>query len=363
MIAIPARKHLLLLGAGRAHMQVLRGLARQGAGGINVTLAAPQPCYVEPAMLPGYLAGGYALDDIRAPLDRLLEASGASFVPGRVHALDPVERRVQLSSGDALPYDVLSIDVEPAVNYEAIEARIPGVCSHALFTRPLENFIRLWPQLQALAHKRALQVAVIGSGLAGVELAMATAHALSAPYGSRITLLAGDTPPLAGQPPALQRRLLARLKTLNITVLQDHCVRLDGQTLQLACGASMPCDVPILIIGGNPPDWLLQSGMRVSETGEPVVNERLQSDSHRQVFVAPPDAPSEVGAALEANLRAALGGGAFRKTPTASARLKVVGCGHGHAIAVWGPLSLEGREVWHWKDRGDRRQLAALITP
>ena len=47
---------------------------------------------------------------------------------------------------------------------------------------------------------------------------------------------------------------------------------------------------------------------------------------------------------------------------TAAARLHVVGAGHEHAIAVWGPLGLEGREVWHWKDRRDRRQLAALFA-
>ena len=59
----------------------------------------------------------------------------------------------------------------------------------------------------------------------------------------------------------------------------------------------------------------------------------------------------------------AISGGTFRKAPLDLSRLKVVGCGDGRAIAVWGPLSLEGREVWHWKDRRDRRQLAALFTP
>ena len=363
MIAHPPRKHLVLLGAGRAHLQVLKGLARQGAGDINVTLVAPLPYYIETAMLPGYLAGGYPLQDIRVQLDGLLEASGAGFVPGQVHALDPVERRVHLSSGDALPYDVLSIDVEPAVNYNDIENRIPGVCHNTLFTRPLENFIQLWPQLQALAHTRPLQVAVIGNGLPSAELAMAAAHALSAPYGSRITLLAGYTPLLAEQPLTLQRRVLGRLKALNVSVLQDHCVGIDSQTLQLACGASLACDASILAIGDDTPGWLLQSGVQVSLTGAPVVNARLQSENYPQVFVAPPEAHSEVGAVLEANLRAAMGSGTFRKAPIDISRLKVTACGYGYAIAVWGRLSLEGREVWHWKDRRDRRQLTALLTP
>lgn len=363
MSANSARKHLVLLGAGRSHLRVLKGLARQGAGDMYVTLVAPHPYYIEPAMLPGYLAGDYALEDIRIPLDRLLEASGVGFAPAHVLALDPAGRRVQLSSGDALPYDVLSIDVEPAINRDEIEAHIPGARQTALFTRPLEHFVQLWPQLQGLAQERALHIAVIGRGLPGAELAMAAHAALSAPHGSPITLLAGDAPLLDSQPPALQRRVLARLKALNITVLQDRCVSLDGQALQLASGASLMCDAPILAFGESAPDWLTQSGLQTSEDGAPVVNARLQSESHRQVFIAPPGAPEEVGRALEANLRTALGGGAFRKAPTHAARLKVVTSGRSHAMAAWGPLALEGREVWHWKDRRDRRQLAALLGP
>ena len=355
-----ARKHLVLIGAGRAHLQVLKGLARQGIGDLNVTLVAPHPYYIESSMLPGYVAGDHTLEDIRIPLDRLVEASGVHFVPAHVLALDPAGRRVQLSSGDALPYDVLSIDVEPAVDREHIDAAIPGARRNALFTRPLESFVQLWPQLLTLARERALQVAVIGDGLAGVELAMAAAHALAAPHGSRVSLVTSE--PLADQPPALQRRVLARLKRLNITVLQDRCTAIDGRAVQLASGASLVCDAPLLVPDGAPPAWLQQAGLQFGEDGQPVLNERLQSESHRQVFIVPSTAPAEVGPVLEANLRTALAGGSFRKAPLNAARLRVVGCGDGQAIAVWGPLGLEGREVWNWKVRRDRRQLAALFS-
>lgn len=363
MTVNPSRKHLVLLGAGRAHLQALKGLARQGAGGMAVTLVAAHPYYIEPAMLPGYAAGDYALEDIRLPIDRLVEASGVNFVPAHVLSLDPAGRRAQLSSGDALPYDVLSVDAEPAVDRDQIEAEIPGARHHALFTHPLENFVQLWPQLLALARERALQVAVIGGSLMSAELALAAAHALTAPHGSRVTLLAGDQPPLAGQPPALQRRILARLKALNVNVLQDRCTGINAQALQLASGARLACDAPILTLGAGTPGWLRQCGLQVDEAGEPVINARLQSESHRQVFVAPPRASEEAGAALEANLRIAIGGGAFRKAPTGRESLKIVSGGNGHAIAVWGPLGLEGREVWNWKDRRDRKRLAALLTP
>ena len=356
------RKHLVLLGAGRAHLQVLRGLARQAASDWSVSLVAPHPYYIDDGMLPGYVAGHYALDDIRVPLDSLVQASGAQFVPAHVLALDPAARRVHLSTGDALPYDVLSIDVEPAAERDAVEAAMPGARGNAMFMRPMHAFVQLWPQLQALAQQRPLQVAVIAERLPGIELAMAAAHALAAPHGSRVTLVAGTAPLLPELPASLQRRVLARLKALNITVLQDRCTGIEQGRIALASGATLQCDAPLLAHGLDTPAWLQVSGLQTAEDGSLQLNERLQSDSHRQVFVVPAGAPAEVGPALEANLRTALAGGAFRKAPLGAARLHVVGGGHEHAIAVWGPLGLEGREVWHWKDRRDRKQLAALFA-
>ena len=244
-----SRKHLVLVGAGRANLHVLKGLARQGSGDMNVTLVAPQPYYIDPAMLPGYVAGDYALDEVRIALDPLVEASGVTYVAAHVHSLDATGRRIQLTSGDALPYDVLSVDAEPTLEREAVEHAMPGARRNALFVHPYEAFVQLWPQLQA------------------------------------------------------------------------------------------------------------------DEAGELVVNERLQSESHRQVFVVPPQAPPETGPVLEANLRTAMGGGNFKKAPVGPTRLRTVACGDGHAIAAWGFLAIEGREVWNWKDRRDRRQLAALFTP
>jgi NADH dehydrogenase FAD-containing subunit len=248
------------------------------------------------------------------------------------------------------------------VDRDTVELAMPGARRNALFIRPLENFVQLWPQLQALAGDRALQVAVVGDGVPAIELAMAVAHALAAPHGSRVTLVAGDAPLLLDHGAVLQRRVQARLKALNITVLQDQCCGINEGALQLRSGATLVCDAPLLATGAGTPRWLLEAGLQLDESGELLLNERLQSESHRQVFVVPDEAPVEVGTALEANLRTAILGGALRKVPLDLSRLKVVGCGDGRAIAVWGPLSLEGREVWHWKDRRDRRQLATLFS-
>jgi len=359
----PNRKHLVLLGAGRAHVQVLKSLTRLGAGDVNVTLVAPYPQYVESAMLAGYVAGQYAPEDLCVPLNSLVETSGVDSLLTQVLALDPAARQVQLAGGGVLSYDVLSIDEEPVADRAAFEAAVPGANRNALFMHPNAAFVQLWPRLCELAQQRALHVAVIGATLAAAELAMAAAPVLAAPYGSRVTWIAGNAqgqPLLVGEPPKLGQRILARLKRLNVTVLQDYCVGLDGNSAQLASGASLQCDAPIITSDTGYPAWLLQSGLQLTESGVPQVNERLQSDSHRQVFIVPPDAGAEYGPVLDANLRAALNGTPFSAAPRV-ARPRAVVSGAGQAIAVWGPFGLEGRTVWHRLNRRNRKQLAALF--
>jgi NADH dehydrogenase FAD-containing subunit len=359
------RKHLVLLGAGRAHVQVLKSLTRRSAGDVNVTLVAPHSQYIESRMLADYVTGQCKAEDLCVQLGPLVETSGVEFMPSHVLVLDPAARRVRLASGGSLPYDVLSIDMELAADREAFEANIPGARRHALFMHPNASFVQLWPRLCGLATERALHVAVIGETLAAAELAMTAAPVLAAPHGSRVTWIAGNAQgkfPLADEQPALARRILARLKGLNVTVLQDHCVGLDGRSAQLASGASLQCDAPIIAGSTGYPVWLLQSGLQLAGSGAPQVNQRLQSDSHRQIFIAPPDASAEYGPVLDANLRAALGGGAFCPAPRVSG-LHVVASGEGQAIVGWGPLGLEGRWVWRWLNHNNRKQLAALFGP
>lgn len=362
MSSNPARKHLVLVGAGRTHLQVLKGLARQMSSDMAVTFVTPSPHYTEAVLLPAHLGGRHSLDALRLPLDELLAASGVQAVLAQVLALDPVNRQVQLSNGQLLAYDVLSVDAEPVQEREAVEARMPGARAHAMFLRPLDGFVQLWPQLLELARQRPLQLAVLVDDRFGLELALAIAHALDSPHASRVTLVNTRPGLFESLPLALQRRLRGHFQRLGLTVLHDRCVGIDAQTVHLASGARLQCDAPLLACAGTVPHWLSNCGLGCDDTGQLQLNARLQSDSHRQVFVVPPDAPLEAGPALEANLRTALGGGSFKTVPRQRPRLQVFDCGQGQAIATWGPLSLEGHEVWNWKDRRERRQLAQLAV-
>ena len=378
--AVPAnpapavKRHLLLLGAGHAHVQVLHGLAQHKLADVTVTLVTPHPHQLYSGMVPGFVAGHYALADCMIPLDSLLARSGVSYVQGSATGVNAEARTVTLTNGKTLTYDWLSLDTGPVMDREKIELQMPGAREHALFVRPIEVFGQLWPRVMAMAEQQKIRLVVVGAGAAGLELAMAAAHALrgsSFAPGSCVTLLSGAQPPGASYPVGVQRRIACALQRLRVEVLAESCVGFHAGGMRLGNGQRLACDVPLLALGAQAPAWLSGSGLALDEGGFVAVNAFQQSTSHPAVFAAgdvasrvdKPHARSGVyavraGPPLLANLRAASQCKPLKPYAPQARALNLLACGGRHAIAVWGGLSVEGAWVWRWKNRIDREFVA-----
>jgi pyridine nucleotide-disulfide oxidoreductase family protein len=363
----PARQ-LLLLGAGHAHVQVLAQMAKSPWAGAQVTLVAPHARQLYSGMVPGFVAGRYAIEDCVIPLEPLVRKSGIRWLQRSVVALDASTHTVQLDDGSQLHYDWLSINTGPVQDRARLEQCLPGAREHALFLRPMENFAALWPQVVALGEKQALRLAVIGAGAAGMELAMAMRERLQQ---ASITLLCGDTPVGAGYAPAVQLRLKNALKKQEITLLPDSAVALRAGEILLQSGARLACDVPLLATGAQAPAWLQGSGLALDDQGFVAVDACQRSGNFTNVFAAG-DVSSRLdrrlarsgvyavraGPALAMNLAATLAGGTLTEHQPPARTLNLISCGTHQAIASWGSYSAQGRWVWWLKDWIDRRFLA-----
>ena len=364
-------KHLVLLGAGHAHIHVLEGLAKRRPANLRITLVAPHQGQLYSGMVPGFVAGHYTLDQCVISVAGLLARCNAQVVVGSAASINAEAKTLTLQDGQSVAYDLLSLNTGAVMDRKKIEAAMPGAREHALFVRPIEAFGKLWPQVADAALQRCIHLAVVGAGAAGLELAMAAAYALSRPHyvsGSRVTLVTGGAEPGQSYPSAVQRRIRAALKRLHITVLQDSCVGVMKGEVALGSGATLACDMPLLAVGAQAPGWLAGSGLALDAHGFVSVNRFQQSTSHAQVFAAGDvasrvDAPHSrsgvyavhAGPPLLRNLLSALAAQplAFYQPPART--LNLLSCGGRYAIASWGPFSVEGAWVWRWKDRIDRR--------
>ena len=100
---------LLLVGAGHAHLHVVKHAGELGAAGYRLQLLAPRYFdYSGVASASATAAGALDSDAGRIDVRALVGVSGVEFHEGTLESLDPELRIATTSDGARLPYDVLA---------------------------------------------------------------------------------------------------------------------------------------------------------------------------------------------------------------------------------------------------------------
>jgi pyridine nucleotide-disulfide oxidoreductase family protein len=347
-------KRILLIGAGHAHLAVLRALAEEPLHGARITLVSPSPSQIYSGMLPGVIAGHYWLEEAQIDVASLVERAYGEFVQGEVAGLDLKKRTARLRDWNEIQYDFASLNAGSLV-----DTSVPGAREHALPVKPFNDFIH------KLGNPR--RIALAGAGVAGAELAMALRHA-----GAAVTLYS-DQPTVA---PALAQRLVRAMRRrrvdfrpgMPVTAIEPGPVVISGTSQQ-------EFDRVLLTTGAVPQRWLRSSGLATDERGFALVNATLQSVSHPEIFAVgdcatlqpAPHPKSGVyavrhGEVLAQSLRNLVEGKppvSYEPQPRA---LSLISCGGRYAIAEWGPRTAEGHLLWWWKNLIDRRWIKSLSS-
>ncbi len=346
-------RRILLVGAGHAHLVVLRSLAREPLHGARFALVTPHARQVYSGMLPGVIAGHYRREEAEIDVARLAARAGAEFIEGAVTAFRAQQRTASLADGSELEFDCASLNAGSLA-----DTGVPGSAEHAL---PVKPFERLLERLDASAGRH---VAVIGGGAAGVELAMAVRHrgAQASVYSERA--------PFAG---ALAARIGAALRRQSVNFLAMPVTRLEAGVRTIAGPTEARYDQVVLASGAVPLPWLARSGLATDERGFARVDSTLRSISHPEVFAAgdcatlsPDPVPKSgvyslrQGQALAQSLRRLVRGEPLAPYRPQRHALMLLTCGRRYAIAERGGWSAEGRWVWWWKDLIDRRWIRSL---
>jgi selenide, water dikinase len=371
----PVVKDLVLVGGGHSHVGVLRRFGMRPLAGARLTLISRESHAPYSGMLPGLIAGHYDFDDAHIDLGPLCRFAGAGFVHAEVTGLDLRARRVVCRDRPPVAYDVLSIDVGAA----PATADVPGAAGAVVPVKPIDGFVAHWERLRArcLAAADALAIGAVGGGAGGVELLLAVQHrlrSLLAPAGrsaEHLTFhLVTDGPEILPSHNARVRAAFRRvLAARGVHVLTDHrVVRVADGRLHFAHGGELALDEILWVTTAGAPPWPRDAGLAVDARGFIEVNEGLQSVSHPDVFAAgdvaalvrhprPKSGVFAVRAArpLAANLGRRLRGRPLRPFTPQRRFLSLISTGDRYAVASRGNWAAEGRWVWRWKDRIDRR--------
>lgn len=368
-------KDIVLVGAGHAHVEVIRSFGLKPLPGSRLTLITRQAHTPYSGMLPGLIAGLYAFEDTHIDVRPLCKFAGARLVLNEAVGIDFAVKRVICAGGPLIPFDILSIDIGSTPN----TCDVPGAAQHAVAVKPIDGFLsRFEAARQRILAKRGIaRVCIVGAGAGGVELMLSMERRLRRdiraagydPGGASFFLLSADPEILAAFPSRMRSRVREILAARGIKVITGMAAtRVDNGRVYVTGGEPLSADEVFWATQASAVPWLSRTGLKLDAQGFIEVEATLESTSHRSVFAAGDVASLRghrlpkagvyavrEGPVLADNLRRAV----LRQPPQAYEPqrhiLSLISTGERYAIGTRNGLTFEGAWVWRWKDWIDRR--------
>ncbi|MCW5734276.1 MAG: FAD-dependent oxidoreductase [Enhydrobacter sp.] len=375
MVATGELSNVVLVGAGHAHVEVLRSFAQDPPRGIRLILVTRTRQAYYSGMLPGLIAGLYRPDETTIDSRRLAHAAGAEIVEANADGLDLRAQLLRCAGQPPIPYDVLSFDIGSTTDISGIS----GAGEHTVPVRPIDGFLERFEALRrrVLSATGTTRIAIVGGGAAGVELALSVANRLrdeakgAAGRGDRLqfVLVCGTSELLPDFPPSFRRRFRTVLKETGIELVTGAIASaVEAGRLIIDGKPPVAADEILWAIGAAAPPWLRKTDLPLDRRGFISVDAELRVLNLENVFAAGdvasftprPLAKSGVyavrqGPVIDRNIRSLLAGEPLVRYRPQRNTLYLVSTGKRHAIGTRNGIVVPGRWVWHVKDWIDRR--------
>lgn len=157
---------IILAGGGHAMLEFLSKANRLPPDQYHIILISESPYLYFSGMVPEFLGGVYAEEDIRINLEHLCRKSGVHFIKSRVIDIDRVQKLLITDDNKSYAYDMVAFDIgsiTPHPDYLPDDTK-------AITVRPLHLLSRLRKRL--LEGLQFRHLVIIGGGAAGVEMGL-----------------------------------------------------------------------------------------------------------------------------------------------------------------------------------------------
>ena len=359
-----ARRRLVLVGAGHAHLTTIARLESIIEAGAEVTVLSLGSYQYYSGMGPGLFSGRYDPGKVRFNVRRFSERHGARFVEAQVTAIHPRERRIILADSSFVPYDVISFNIGSVIDPKASGL---DACDDLQPVKPVERLFDAKCRIKAMLEEGSGRLVVVGGGAAGVEMAANGAALGRNAKNPMVVTLATKRRILRGFPDHVRRKTLRKLGRLGVRVIEnDAIMSCRGGTVLLESGEEIGYDFGLLATGTRPPSLFADSAMKLGVTGGLLVGSQLNTEMYPEIFGGGdcidfgPRALEKVGVyavrqnpILYENLKASIQGGPLRSFEPQSRYHLILNYGDGTGLSHRAPFTLRGRLAFVLKHRID----------
>ena len=306
-------EEIVVVGGGAGGLELATQLGRSlgRSGKAEVLLVDRNSTHVWKPLLHEVASG--ALDSRLAELDYRGQGarSGFRFIVGTLEAVDKDNKTITLAAIEEEGEEVLA---PRTLNYDKLILSVgsvtadfgtPGVAEHCYFLDStaqadafhhhlLNEFLRVNQALED-GHDVTLDVAIVGGGATGVELAAELVHSVSllSIYGLghltrdrlNITLVEAGKRLLPALPERLSQSVHKKLNKLGVKVLLGNPAK-EAQKGQLVLndGQSIKGDLMVWAAGVRAPDFLTELGLPTRKNNQIEVDSFLQAKGADSIY-------------------------------------------------------------------------------
>ncbi|NEW07993.1 FAD-dependent oxidoreductase [Paenibacillus sp. SYP-B3998] len=292
-------QHIVIVGGGYAGLNLVSSLQKQFTGqrGMRITLLDKETFHLRKVLLFQGAVEGTAL---KIPFSTYFDGT-IEVIQGELSGVEQQQKRIgiKLPNGqtESLQYDRLILCLGSRVVSAAPEQgghSLTDTDSSEMIRVQLERNVRD-AQLAARVseRQRLLSVAVVGSGITGIETASVLACGLRRkavaagldPTLISVTLIGSQARLLEAAPPHVSQRLEKELGELGVHILHGARAEAfrDGAVL-LRDGASLPVGACVWTLGLRPNPLVQQLGLPLEGNGKLMVDERYHVKGCEHVY-------------------------------------------------------------------------------
>lgn len=349
-------KHIVLAGAGHAHLYIAKHAKHLTEAGIQLTLIDPDRFWYS-GLATGMLGGQYPPEKDQVDARPLIENAGGTFLQDTIEKIHRDEKTLSTQSGEEIRYDALSLNIGSTIDDQSIQ----GSSQYGWHVKPIVN---LWNLRQKLEKhfteqpRKSMKLIVVGGGLTGCEIA-ANLHNLASKFSAQvdIQLLTRSDSLLPSQPEGASKKLTDLFDSWGIQMCFHTSVKhIHENEILSRSGMSYTGDEIILATGLRANSLIADSGLSTTEDGSMVVQSNLQSIDEQSIFGAgdciyiedKPLPKLGVFAVRESpillhNLQSSVEGKSLQNYDPQTKYLSILNLGDGTALALWGSFYWFGK--------------------